>query len=202
MRALLVLSGITCLALASSGVAQSTDANSIKGSFGEINVTPIKDLASKFVEVCQAPGQSDKSPGDSGVTLSFKVEVDGSMLAENIRIVRSSGSRAIDKLTVEILWLLGKSHLLGPLSTLGASTIEFRVHDGLTQFTTSSSAATPEEAASKVTQLTFLLKLIAIQQKPRNPIVSERRTASCAGSRCIPCVPSGASVPTAMFCPT
>src|SRR5215831_1557555 len=95
------------------------------------------------------------------------------MLAENIRIVRSSGSRAIDKLTVEILWLLGKSHLLGPLSTLGASTIEFRVHDGLTQFTTSSSAATPEEAASKVTQLTFLLKLIAIQQKPRNPIVSE-----------------------------
>jgi P2-related tail formation protein len=51
--------------------------------------------------------------------------------------------------------------------------MSFRIHDGVTQLSLSSQAATAEEAKAKATQLGFLLKMIGQNQKTKNPIVSE-----------------------------
>ncbi|HKF56989.1 MAG TPA: TonB C-terminal domain-containing protein [Blastocatellia bacterium] len=172
MRIHLILSAIMCTALASHCLAQSQDTTASKPATREMNVAPVKDLASELVQTCGSSG-SDLASADSGVVVSFGVAQDGQIPMDSIKIVRSSGSKTVDTRTIEILWRAGQAHVLGPLSRLSAHTMSFRIHDGVTQLSLSSQAATAEEAKAKASQLSFLLKVIGQNQKTKNPIVSE-----------------------------
>jgi len=172
MRIYLIMSTIIWTAVASHCFAQSQDATASKPPAQEINVRPVKDLAGQLVQSCQS-GEPDLASADSGVVISFKVAPDGLIPVDSIKIEHSSGSKAVDKTTVEILWRLGESHVLGLISRLSPHTLSFRIHDGVTQLSLISQAATPEEAKAKAKELGFLLKVLGLSQKTKNPIVSE-----------------------------
>jgi hypothetical protein len=172
MRIHLIMSAIIWTVVASQCFAQSQDTTTSKPQPGEINILPVKDLAGQLFQSCQS-GEPDLVSADSGVVVSFKVTLDGLIPVDSIKIEHSSGSNAVDKTTVEILWRLGESHVLGPLSSLSSHTLSFRIHERVTQISLSSQAATAEEAKAKAKQLGFLLKVIGLSQKTKNPIVSE-----------------------------
>jgi hypothetical protein len=172
MRIHLILSTIICTTLTSHCFGQSQDATATKPPIREINVTPIKDLAGQLVQTCGS-SESDLASADSGVIVAFDVAPDGQIPADSIRIVRSSGSKTVDTKTIEILWRAGQAHVLGPLSPLSHHAMSFRIHDGVTQLSLSSQAATAEEAKAKATQFGLILKVIGLSQKTKNPIVSE-----------------------------
>ena len=140
-------------------------------SFGEINVEPIKDIVRDLYQMYQS-GQLDLGDNYS-IMASFRILPDGSIPKESIHIVHSSGSKMVDTKGMEVLWRLGESRALGPLSSLSSNTIELRVNDTVTKLSITSFAPTAEEAKTKVTQLSFLLKLVGAQQKTKNPMVSE-----------------------------
>jgi hypothetical protein len=167
-----VLSVFICIALCSPCIAQSTDAQSAKAQFGEINVAPIKDMAHEMYQMCRA-NQVDLPSGDFKAMAAFKIEPDGSIAKESIRLIHSSGSMVMDKKTIEMLWCIGQSHAFGPLSPLSSSTIELQVDDVEIKLSLTGFAPAPEEAKAKVTQLSLLMKLVGAQQRSRNPIVSE-----------------------------
>ena len=139
---------------------------------GEINVAPIKDVARELYRMCQS-GQLDLGSGNFSVMASFKIDPDGSIPLASIHLIHSSGSKMMDKGTIEILWRIGESHAFGPLSSLSSSTIELRVEDSEIKLSALSFAPTPEEAKAKVTQVSFLLKLVGELQRTKNPMVSE-----------------------------
>jgi hypothetical protein len=141
------------------------------GAFGEINVTPIKDIVGELYQMYQS-GQLDLGDNYS-IMASFRIVPDGSIPKESIKIIHQSGSKVIDTKAVEVLWSLGESHALGPLSSLSSNTIELRVNETVTKLSITSFAPTPEEAKAKVTQLSFLLKVVGAQQKTKNPMVAE-----------------------------
>lgn len=165
---------IFCLGLASSCLAQATDSKSPNPPAVEINAAPIKDLAAELFRMCQS-GQPDLPSDNSSVMASFKVDPDGSMPIDSIRIVRSSGSKAIDKKAIEILWRMSESHAFVPLSLLSSNTIEFKGDKSAIKLAMAGFASTAEEAQTKATQLSFLLKTVAVLQKAKakNPLVSE-----------------------------
>ena len=156
--------------------AKDTGAQDTKAASGpvrEINVLPVKDLAAQFVQTCRS-SEAELAAAESGVVVSFKVATDGLIPVDSIHIDHSSGSKTIDKTTVEVLWRVGEAHVLGPLWVLSPITVSFRIHEGVTQLSIMSSRApTPEEAKSKATQLGFLLKVIGTSQKTKNPLVYE-----------------------------
>jgi hypothetical protein len=156
---------------AKKGQEAKTGQTKPSSSFGEINVTPIKDIVGELYQMYQS-GQLELGDNYS-IMASFRILPDGSIPKESIHILHSSGNKLIDTKALEVLWRLGESHALGPLSSLSSNTIELRVNDTVTKLSITSFAPTPEEAQSKVTQLSFLLKLVGAQQKTKNPMVSE-----------------------------
>ena len=140
-------------------------------SFGDINVTPIKDIVGELYQMYQS-GHLDVGDNYS-IMASFRILPDGSIPKESIHILHGSGSEIVDRKAIEVLWRLGESHALGPLSSLSSNTIELRVNDTVTRLSITSFAPTAEEAQTKVTQLSFLLKTVGALQKSKNPMVSE-----------------------------
>lgn len=138
--------------------------------FGEINEAPIKDIISKVYKLYQA-GNLSVEDTKLSMMAAFKIERDGSL--SNIRIVKSSGSKDVDKYAVEILWNLGESHALGPLANLSSPTIAFDLTDSITRLTIVAFAKTPDEAKQLSNLLSFLLKGIAWAQRDKNPGTSE-----------------------------
>jgi len=138
--------------------------------FGEINEAPIKDIISKVYKLYQA-GNLNVADTKLSMMAAFKIERDGSL--SNIRIVKSSGSKEVDKYAIEILWNLGESHALGPLSNLSSPTIAFDLTEDITRLTIVAFAKTPDEAKQMSSLLSFLLKGIAWAQRDKNPGTSE-----------------------------
>lgn len=138
--------------------------------FGEINEAPIRDIIGKVYKLYQA-GNLNVSDTKLSMMAAFKIERDGSL--SNIRIVKSSGSKEVDKYAIEILWNLGESHALGPLSNLSSPTIAFDLTEDLTQLTVVAFAKTPDEAKSMASLLGLLLKTIAFSQRNKNPGTAE-----------------------------
>jgi len=87
--------------------------------FGEINEAPIKDTVAKLYELYQAGGLDLEK--EFSVMAGFKVDPDGSL--SNIRIIRPSPNKLVDAKALEILWNIGESHALGPVSDLTSATI-------------------------------------------------------------------------------
>ncbi|MGH9760005.1 MAG: hypothetical protein ACREAC_04090 [Blastocatellia bacterium] len=143
-----------------------------QNNFGEINVAPIKDIIANLYQMNQS-GNLDVPPEGFSIMCSFRIVSDGSIPKESIHVLKSSKSKLIDQNAIEILWRLGESHALGPLSSLSSNTIELDLNDKVAKVTITSFAQTPEDAKAKVQSLTVLLGLLKFAQKSKNPMVAE-----------------------------
>ena len=140
--------------------------------FKEINTAPLKDIVGKIYETYQA-GELGIDTDDFSIMAAFKIDPDGSIPLSSIRIVKSSGSKVLDKSGIELLWRLGESHALGPLSTLSSQTIKLEVHDSTAKLTITSFAPTAEEAKKTASSLNFFLGLFGASQKDKSPNVAQ-----------------------------
>ena len=130
--------------------------------FGEINEAPIKDTVGKLYELYQAGG-IDIPEMKFSVMAGFKVEPDGSL--SNIRIIKKSNSKVIDTKALEILWNIGESHALGPVSDLTSATISLDVTEDIARLRITAFAPTPEIAKAKSDLLNLLFWGLRMKQK-------------------------------------
>jgi hypothetical protein len=136
--------------------------------FGEINEAPIKDTVATLYQLFQAGGL-DIPEMKFSVMAGFKVEPDGSL--SNIHIKRPSESKIIDTKALEILWKIGESHALGPVSDLTSATISLDVTDDVAVLRVTAFAPTPEIAKQKSDLLGVLFW--ALRMKEKSPDVAQ-----------------------------
>jgi hypothetical protein len=138
--------------------------------FGEINEKPIKDVVDKIYALYKAGGL-DLNINDFSVMAGFKIERDGSL--SNIRIIRSSGSKFVDEKAAEILWNIGESHALGPISDLTSNSIKLDVTEKVARLTITGFATTTDEARRKAELLNFLFTMLRLARKSDSPDVAQ-----------------------------
>jgi hypothetical protein len=138
--------------------------------FGEINEAPIKDVVSKIYALYRA-GELDLDVNSWSVMAGFKIERDGSL--SNIRIIESSRSKFVDQKAAEILWNIGESHALGPISDLTSNSIKLEVTEKVAQLTITGFAVTPDEARKKAELLNFLFTVLRMARKTDSPDVAQ-----------------------------
>jgi flagellar motor protein MotB len=154
-----------------AALAKAAEDKEKSKNFGEINIAPIKDIVGKLYNMYQS---GDLTLADSfKIMVAFKIDPDGSIPRSSIHIIKSSGSKVVDDNALEILWQLGESHALGPLSTLSSNTIALDVNDQVTRLSITSFAPTPEEAAKKAESISFMLRIVRATQQKKNPAVAE-----------------------------
>ncbi len=137
--------------------------------FGEINEAPIKDTIGKLYELYQAGGLDLEK--EFSVMAGFKVEPDGSL--SNIRIITPSHNKLVDAKALEILWNIGESHALGPVSDLSSATISLDLTENNAKLRITAFAPTPEIAKSKADLLNFFFKVMRMAQKNKSPDIAE-----------------------------
>lgn len=142
------------------------------GQFGEINVAPIKDIVGKIYETYHG-GQLNLDWNTFSIMARFKIEKDGSIPQSSIGVIKSSGSKVIDQKAIEILWRLGESHALGPLSSLSSNTIKLEVNESAASLTITSFAPSPGEAESTAKALNFFLGIFRATQRSKSPNVAD-----------------------------
>ena len=156
---------------AKAAEAKAAELKEKSKSFGEINVAPIKDIVGKLYNMYQS---GDLALADNfKIMVAFRIDPDGSIPRSSIKVVQSSGSKVVDNNALEILWQLGESHALGPLSSLSSNTIALDVNEKVTRLSITSFAPSAEEADFKAKQITFMLKIAGSLQKNKNPAVAE-----------------------------
>jgi hypothetical protein len=126
--------------------------------FGEINEAAIKDLVGKIYKRYQA-GEIELS--NFSVMAAFKIDCDGSMPRSSIRIMQSSGDPKKDDLALQILWLIGESHALGPLCKLSSNTIRFDLGEDTTRLTITGFGPNPEWTAQQAKTLRTMFWTLA-----------------------------------------
>ena len=140
--------------------AQNKPATEAK--FGEINIAPIRDTVGNLYKLFEAGGL-DIPEVKFAVMAGFKVMPDGSF--ENIRIIKSSESKIIDRNALEILSNIGESHALGPVSNLTSTTISLEVTDDTARIRIMAFAPTPEIAKEKSGLLNALFWALRMKEK-------------------------------------
>ena len=100
--------------------------------------------------------------------LSFKIKPDGSLA--DIRILKSSGAKAVDEKAAAVLWTIGESHALGSLSSLTSNSIRLDLNETTAKLTITSFAPTIEEAEKKASDLKGLFFVLRMTQK--NPDIA------------------------------
>jgi len=130
--------------------------------FGEINIAPIKDTVANLSKLFEEGGL-DIPEMKFSVMAGFKVMPDGSF--ENIRIIKSSGSKIIDSNALEILSNIGESKALGPVSNLSSTTISLEVTDDLARIRIMAFAPSPEIAKEKADLLNVLFWALRMKEK-------------------------------------
>lgn len=133
--------------------------------FGEINERAIKDTVKKLYEIYQA-GSADAPDATFSVMAGFKVEPDGSL--SNIRIIQKSKSKSIDTKALEILWTIGESHALAPVSDLSSATISLDVTEDMAKIRITAFAPTADVAKAKSDLLNVLFWGLGMKQKNRD----------------------------------
>jgi hypothetical protein len=126
--------------------------------FGEINEAAIKDLVGKIYKRYQA-GEIELN--NFSVMAAFKIDCDGSMPRSSIRIVQSSGDPKKDDLALQILWLIGESHALGPLCKLSSNTIRFDLGEDTTRLSITGFGPNPEWTAQQAKTLRTMFWTLA-----------------------------------------
>ncbi|HZM85019.1 MAG TPA: energy transducer TonB [Blastocatellia bacterium] len=137
---------------------------STQTKFGEINIAPIKDTVGNIAKLFEEGGL-DIPEVKFSVMAGFKVMPDGSF--QDIRIIKSSGSKIIDRNALEILSNIGESHALGPVSNLTSSTISLEITDELARIRIMAFAPTAEIAKEKSGLLNALFW--ALRMKETSP---------------------------------
>src|SRR5882724_3796360 len=140
--------------------AQNKPASETK--FGEINIAPIRDTVGNLYKLFEAGGL-DIPVVKFSVMAGFKVMPDGSF--ENIRIIKSSGSKIIDRNALEILSNIGESRALGPVSNLTSSTISLEITEDIARIRIMAFAPTPEIAKEKAGLLNALFWALRMKEK-------------------------------------
>lgn len=130
--------------------------------FKEFNEAPIKDTVGKLYELYQAGGL-DIPEMKFSVMAGFKVEPDGSL--SHIHIKQPSKSKVIDEKALEILWNIGESHALGPVSDLTSATISLDITDDIARLRITAFAPTPEIAKAKSDLLNMLFWGLRMKEK-------------------------------------
>src|SRR6266404_484659 len=130
--------------------------------FGEINIAPIRDTVGNLYKLFEAGGL-DIPEVKFSVMAGFKVMPDGSF--ENIRIIKSSGSKIIDRNALEILSNIGESRALGPVSNLTSSTISLEITEDVARIRIMAFAPTPEIAKEKAGLLNALFWALRMKEK-------------------------------------
>lgn len=140
--------------------AQNKPATETK--LGEINIAPIKDTVGNLYKLFDAGGL-DIPEVRFSMMAGFKVMPDGSF--ENIRIIKSSGSKVIDRNALEILSNIGESHALGQVSELSSTTISLDITDDIARIRIMAFAPTPEIAKAKSDLLNVLFWALRMKEK-------------------------------------
>jgi hypothetical protein len=128
--------------------------------FGEINEAPIKDTVKKLYELYQAGGLDLEK--EFSVMAGFKVEPDGSL--SNIRIIKPSPNKLVDAKALEILWNIGESHALGPVSDLSSATISLDLTENTARLRITAFAPTAEIAKAKADLLNVLFWALRMKE--------------------------------------
>lgn len=128
----------------------------------EINIAPIKDTVGNLYKLFDAGGL-DIPDVRFSMLAGFKVMPDGSF--ENIRIIKSSGSKIIDSNALEILSNIGESHALGPVAVLSSATISLDITDDIARIRIMAFAPTPEIAKEKSDLLNVLFWALRMKEK-------------------------------------
>src|SRR5262249_16811919 len=102
-------------------LAAAEKAKTTPKEFGTVNLAPIKDAITQIYSLYKA-GNLGTDDLNFTMMAKFKIEPDGSL--SNIAMIKSSGSKTIDNKALEILWMLGESHALGPISSFSSNTIK------------------------------------------------------------------------------
>ncbi len=131
-------------------------------TFSEVNVAPIRDTVGNLYKLFEAGGL-DIPEMKFSVMAGFKVKPDGSF--ENIRIIKSSGSKIIDRNALEILSNIGESHALGPVAVLSSPTISLDVTDDMARLRITAFAPTPDIAKEKAGLLNALFWAMRMKEK-------------------------------------
>ena len=134
--------------------------------FGEINDAPIKDIVGKVYALYQAGGLDLKGETlEFSVMAGFTIAKDGSIPKKGIKILKSSGSQIIDEKAIEILWNIGESHALGPISMLSSNSIRLDLTSRVAKLTITGFAPSSDVAKAKAQELNFLFFALKMTQK-------------------------------------
>ena len=134
------------------------------GEFGVINEAPIKDAIGKVYTMYQS-GQLDLNANDLSIMCSFRIAPSGSIPRDSIKLLKSSGNKTVDATGLEVLWLLGESNALGPLSVLSSNTIRLDMSETSVRLTITGFAPNVDEAELIRDKLNILLKGARLMQK-------------------------------------
>ena len=134
--------------------------------FGEINDAPIKDIVGKVYALYQAGGLDLKGDNlEFSVMAGFTIAKNGSIPKSSIKILKSSGSKIIDEKAIEILWNIGESHALGPISMLSSNSIRLDLTDRVAKLTITGFAPSADIAKAKASELNFLFFALKMTNK-------------------------------------
>ena len=142
----------------------------IPAEFGEVNEAPIKDMVAEVYSLYQA-GTLDVDVTSLTVMAGFKIEKDGSL--SNIKIIKSSGNKLLDEKAAQLLWMIGESHALGPISDLSSGSIKLDLTQNMSRLTVTAFAATPDAAKAKADLLNLLFSIMRMARKKDSPDVAE-----------------------------
>ena len=138
--------------------------------FGEVNEAPIKDMVAEVYKLYQA-GTLDVNVTSLSVMAGFKIEKDGSL--SNIKIIKSSGNKTVDEKAAQLLWMIGESHALGPISDLSSGSIKLDLTENTSRLTVTAFAATADAAKAKADLLNLLFSVMRMARKKDSPDVAE-----------------------------
>src|SRR5262249_36873952 len=97
----------------------------------------------------------------------------GTIPASSISIIKSSGSSEVDRLGKQVIFMLGESGALKPLSILSSNTIKLEINDTFARLSITSFAPTPADASRLASQIGFLWGVGRVTQASKNPAVAE-----------------------------
>jgi len=142
----------------------------VPSEFGEVNEAPIKDMVAEVYSLYQA-GTLDVNVTNLSVMVGFKIEKDGSL--SNIKLIRSSKNKVVDEKAAQLLWMIGESHALGPISDLSSGSIELKLSENTSELTVTAFAQTAEAAKAKADLLNLLFSVMRMARKKDSPDVAE-----------------------------
>jgi hypothetical protein len=110
-------------------------------------------------------------PANFSLALTFNISEKGE--AVNLSIIQSSGLKKIDEAAAEILRRAGDLGVLGLLNVSGSIRTTLELGPASAHFLIAWPLADEQQSLDKATRLSFLLKLVAAQQRKKNPAIGE-----------------------------